>query len=339
MAKASLITDPVNVFYLTGFKSSNVFLLQTKIKTYLFTDGRYLEKAGKIKNTETIDLKNKESYRQIIKKHHLEIIEFEGHTLHVNSLCNFKKTFQKIKWQDNKQKIEKIRAIKTNEELRKIIDAQRLNEQIFYSIKKTLTSGVSEIEIAQKIQIEIIKKNAKPSFSPIVAFGENTSSPHSEPTQRRLKKGDLIMIDMGVNLDNYASDMTRMLFTTPPTQEQEKIYNLVLSAQNQSIKNLRPGPTGGSIDNIARQLFRKNGLSEAFCHSLGHGVGLAIHELPNLSPKSPTRLKPGMVVTVEPGLYFPGKFGIRIEDLIVITEKGSRNLTKTPKDLKNCILR
>lgn len=338
MAKASLITDPVNVFYQTGFKSSNAFLLQTRSKTYLFTDGRYLEKAKKIKNIETVDLKNKEIYEQIIKKHHLKIIEFEGHSLRINSLRTFKKNFPKMKWKDNKQKIENARTIKTAVELRKITVAQRLNEQIFYSIKGALKTGVSEIEIAQKIQIEIIKKNAKPSFSPIVAFGENTSNPHSEPTKRRLKKDDLIMIDMGVTIDNYASDMTRMLFTTTPTKEQEKIYTLVLSAQNQAIKTIRPGLTSGAIDRTARNIFKKDGLQEAFCHSLGHGVGLAIHELPNLSPKSSTKLKPKMVLTVEPGLYFPKKFGIRIEDLLVITDKGVRNLTKVPKNLKNCIL-
>ncbi|MBT5016435.1 aminopeptidase P family protein [Candidatus Peregrinibacteria bacterium] len=339
MAKASLITDLTNVFYLTGLKSSNAGVLQTKNKTYLITDGRYLEKAQKIKGITALDIKNKEVWPQLIKKHRLDLIEYEGHSLKINSLSRWKKKFPRIKWQDNKQKIEKKRAQKSSTELRKISASQRLNEQIFRTVKRSLKTGVTELEIAKKIQIETLTQNAEKSFDPIIAFGTHTSDPHHEPTKRKLKKGDLIMIDMGVTLNNYASDMTRMLFTNSPTSEQEKIYNLVLQAQENAILALKPRKTGGQIDRIARQTFQKNGHQKAFLHSLGHGLGLQVHEFPNLAPKSKILLKPGMVVTIEPGLYFPGKFGIRIEDLLVITPKGSRNLTKTPKVIKDCLLR
>jgi len=338
MAKASLITDPTNVFYLTEFKSSNAGVFQTRNKTYLITDGRYLEKAQKIKGITALDIKQKDLWMKLKKKHNIELIEYEGHSIRVNSLRAWKKRFPKTKWQDNAKKIELKRAIKSPTELRKISASQRLNEQIFRTTKKWLKTGVTELEIAQKIQIEILRKNGQKSFDPIVAFGKNTSTPHHTPTKRKLKKGDLILIDMGVTLNNYASDMTRMLFTKSPTKEQEKTYNLVLAAQENAIKALKPGITGERIDKIARQTFQKAGHKEDFLHSLGHGLGLEVHELPNLAPKSKTRLKPGMVVTIEPGLYFPNKFGIRIEDLLVITAKGARNLTKTPKTIKHCLL-
>ncbi len=339
MAKASLITDLTNVFYLTGLKSTNAGVLQTKSKTYLITDGRYLEKAQKIKGVEVINIDQKGFWLKLKKKHNIELIEYEGHSIKLNSLRAWKNRFPKTKWKDNAKKIELKRAIKTRAELNKISAAQRLNEQIFYASKKWLETGVTEFEISQKIQIEILKNNAKKSFSPIVAFGKNTSNPHHAPSKLKLKKGNLIMIDMGVTLNNYASDMTRMLFTTSPTKDQEEIYNLVLDAQQNAIKALKPGANTQKIDNLARQTVKKAGHEKAFLHSLGHGLGLEVHELPSLAPKFKTRLKPGMVVTIEPGLYFPGKFGIRIEDLVVITERGSRNLTKVPKAIKDCLLR
>jgi Xaa-Pro aminopeptidase len=334
MAKASLITDLTNVFYLTGLKSSNAGVLQTRSKTYLITDGRYLEKAEAIKGVTPLDIKDKKIWSKLIKKHRLDLIEYEGHSIRVNSLKRWKRNFPKMKWKDNAQKIENLRAIKSPAALRKISASQKLCEQIFRTTKRSLKTGVTEQEIAQKIQIETLCAGAKKSFGPIVAFGPNTSNPHSEPSKRKLKSNDIIMIDMGVTLNNYASDMTRMLFKGSPTIEQEKAYNLVLKAQEAAILALKPGKNGHQIDQLARKM-----LGEEFLHSLGHGLGLEVHELPSLSPKSKTKLKPGMVVTIEPGVYYSGKFGIRIEDLLVITKKGSRNLTTEPKGLKNCILR
>lgn len=339
MAKASIITNPVNLQYLTGFKSSRAFLLMTKTKTYLFTDGRYLERAKKIKAVTPVNLKDKEVFEKLRRKHHLNEIEYESTHLTTARLKGFKKRFKKCKWKEGSQKTEKKRAIKSTGELRKLVASQRLNEQIFYSIKRALKTGVTELQIAKKIKILALENNADIAFEPIVAFGNHSSVPHHENSKRKLKKGDLILIDMGIKLSGYHSDMTRMLFTKSPTPKQEEIYNLVLEAQENAIKALKPGKITTSIDNIAKKIFQKQKLNENFTHSLGHGVGLEIHELPSLSEMSKDRLKPGMIVTVEPGLYFPNQFGIRIEDMIHITKKGQKNLTTVSKVIKDCILR
>ena len=339
MALASLITNPVNVEYLTGFKSSRSFLLLTNTRSYLFTDARYLEKAEKIRGVQALNLKGKENLEKLRKKHRLTDIKYEGDHLTVNRLKGFKKRLKKCKWSDGQQQIEKKRAIKTSAEIRRIKRSQVINEQIFRSIRGVLKPGVTELQIAQKIHELTYKFGAeKVAFEPIIAFGNHSSIPHHENTKRKLKKGDLILIDMGVVYQKHHSDMTRVLFTKSPTPEQEKIYNLVLEAQEAAIQALKPGKTAKSIDKITRKIFQKHDLEENFTHGTGHGVGLEIHELPSLAEESLDRLKPGMVLTIEPGLYFPGKFGVRIEDMILLTSRGTQNLTQVKKHIKHCII-
>lgn len=334
MATASIITHPVNIEYLTGFKSSRGVLLLTKTKTYLFTDGRYLEKAQKLRNLTALNLKEKENWEKLRKKHRLTIIEYEGDHLTVNRLKGFKKVLKKCKWKNGDQKIERKRAIKTSVEIRKLKRSQAINEQIFRTIKRRLKPGITEQQVAQAIR-ELAHKHGADglAFEPIIAFGSHSSIPHHENTTKKLKKGDLILIDMGVIYHKYHSDMTRVLFTKAPTPKQKEVYLQVLSAQEAAIAALKPGKSAQSIDKIARKQ-----LGEPFTHSLGHGVGLEIHEQPSLSEENTERLKPGMVVTIEPGMYFPGKFGIRIEDMLLITQNGAKNLTKVKKRIKDCIL-
>ena len=161
--------------------------------------------------------------------------------------------------------------------------------------------------------------------------------PHHQNTTRKLKKGDLVLIDMGVLVQGYASDMTRMVFTKSPTPEQEKIYNLVLEAQEAAIRTMKPRTQSSTPDKVARTVLGNH--VHLFTHSLGHGIGLEVHEAPTISSRSKDILKPGMVVTGEPGLYLPGKFGVRIEDMILITAHGPHNLTRVPKGINDCILK
>lgn len=232
------------------------------------------------------------------------------------------------------------RIIKKPAELKNIEKAQRITEKIFRVLKAQLKYGITEHGIARSVRTLAHEFGADGlSFPPIIAIAENSTSPHHRITNRKLKRGDMILIDIGTKYAGYNSDMTRIIFTKPPTTEQTKIYNLVLRAQAAAIKNLRPGIAGNAADELARNIIRKAGYEKNFKHSLGHGVGLNIHELPRLSKKYKKRIPAGAVVTVEPGIYLPGKFGVRIEDMVVIGKNGVRNLTRSPKSLKSCVVK
>jgi Xaa-Pro aminopeptidase len=349
MTDALLLTHHANIEYLTDFKSSNVFALILGKKTYVFTDGRYLEKAqslgrsgkARVGHFEVVDVGSKnflKTIEKIQKKHRIKTLQYEANHITVARLNRFKKCFKKVKWMPDQGTIEAERALKSKKELRRIEKAQRISEQIFYSLKTALKPGVTELQIAQTIKTRAYEYGADEiSFEPIVAFGSHSSTPHHENTTRKLKKGDLVLIDMGMFYHRHASDMTRMIFTRSPTPEQEKIYNLVLKAQTTAIDAMKPGIHCDDLDTLARKIISDAGYGETFVHSLGHGIGREVHEAPTLSTRSKDILKAGMVVTSEPGIYLPGKFGVRIEDMIAITSNGYKNLTRIPKAIRDCI--
>lgn len=174
------------------------------------------------------------------------------------------------------------------------------------------------------------------SFPPIIGINEHSASPHHQNSPRKLKKGDLVLIDMGVIFKGYCSDMTRMLFSRPLSSFEHKIYSIVLKAQEESAKKLKAGVIGSTIDAVARGIIQKEGFGKVFGHSLGHGVGLDIHELPNLAEKYEKPIPENAVVTVEPGIYLEGKFGVRLEDMMHVKLNGAVNLTKSPKAIQEC---
>lgn len=349
MADALLLTHHANIEYLTDFKSSNVFALVINKKTTLFTDGRYLEKAqslgragkARVGSFDVVDMGAKDfllKIEKIQKSHRLNALRYEANHITVARLNRFKKCFKKGKWMPDQGTIEAKRALKSKEELRWIEKAQRISEQIFYSLKTILKPSVTELQIAQAIKTRAYEYGADEiSFEPIVGFGNHSSIPHHENTTRKFKKGDLVLIDMGMFYHRYASDMTRMIFTRSPTPEQEKIYNLVLKAQTTAIEAMKPGVHCDDIDTLARKIISDAGYGKTFVHSLGHGIGREVHEAPTLSTRSKDILKAGMVVTSEPGIYLPRKFGVRIEDMIAITSNGYKNLTRVPKAIRDCI--
>lgn len=350
MATALLLTDKVNIDYLTGFRSSNAFLIKTGKTHLLFTDGRYLEKAhrisgkgnGRVGSFQVINMGNdlKETLKKLIRKHRLIEIHYEGDIMTVNQLQRFKKLFPGTQWKNGTRVTEAKRATKDASEISALKRSQTINEQVFYSARALLKPGVTEVAIAQAIKRLAHEHGADDiSFEPIIGFGSHSSMPHHENTSRKLKKGELVLIDMGVLYKGYASDMTRMVFTKSPTPLQEKIYTLVLDAQEAAIQKMKPGMKCAALDHIARSLLAKADYEEYFCHSLGHGIGLEVHEAPTLSSRSKDVLKPGMVVTSEPGIYLADDFGVRIEDMILITPAGHQNLTRVPKGLKDCILK
>lgn len=235
--------------------------------------------------------------------------------------------------------IHDIRAVKNKKELASIIKAQRISEKVLLDAVAYLRDGVTELQVEAFIKKSFIKHGAPIlSFPPIVAFGKNTANIHHEPNRTKLKKGDLVMFDIGTTVNHYCSDMTRTYFWGNPNSKQKKIYLDVLKAQNLAMKKIANGERhGGKIDFAARNFLAKK-YRNNFKHGLGHGVGTVIHEWPNFKPKSTDIIPVGCVMTVEPGIYLRGFGGVRIEDMVLITKNGYKHLTNLPRDLKSAII-
>ena len=244
--------------------------------------------------------------------------------------------------------VHEVRAVKNKRELANIIRAQKISEKVLQYTVVKLRTGMTEIEVANFIKKSFIQLGAPVlSFAPIVSFGKNTANIHHEPGKSKLKKGGIIMFDFGTTVHHYCSDMTRTFFWGEPSAKpsaialrarQKKVYLDVLRAQELAIKKIASGERRAKVvDNFARKFLNKK-YKNNFKHGLGHGVGTVIHEWPNFKPKSEDVLPVGCVMTIEPGIYLKGFGGVRIEDIVLITKKGCKNLTNFPKDLKSAIL-
>jgi Xaa-Pro aminopeptidase len=341
--QALFITNPVNIYYLTGFTGSKAKILITKKNAYFFTDFRYLEYAKTIVPKEfrvvEINKKWKEDWPRIIKKYRIKSLGIEENHLTLKQFLELKKISGGTSLKKSDFIIENIRKIKNEEELRLIKKSQEINEKILKDVKKYIKTGVSEKEIEWFIIERIHKYKADaPSFKPVVAFGDHSSVPHHQNTDRKLKKGDVVLIDMGVKYKHYCSDMTRTFFTKQPENEEKKVYLTVLEAQNAAIDKLKKSVKLNSVNKAAINIIEKAGYLKNFQHALGHGVGLDIHELPNLGSEKIFEFEENMVTTIEPGIYLQKNFGVRIEDMLIIERTGALNITKAKKDLKSAIL-
>lgn len=336
----TLITKPENVKYLSGFSGSFGELIITSNKKYLITDARYKEQAKKLTNPdfEIIIIENyKEDLSKLFKDNKIKTLRFESTNFTYSKFVSYSKVFSKIKLKPIQTEIDLLRMIKSEHEISLIQKSQVLNENTLTQALKFLKPGISEKELANKIITIGLDLGAETvSFDPIVAFGKNSSSPHYTPDKYKLKESDIALIDIGFKLNGYCSDMSRTFLPKNARSEMKNMYSLVLEAQENCLKNLKSGIKASLGDKLSRDVFIKAGLDQYFTHANGHGVGLEIHEAPSLSSKAKHKdkniiLQENMVVTVEPGLYFSGKFGIRIEDMAVITKSGIKNLTKFAK--------
>lgn len=311
-----LITHNPNLRYLTNFTGSKGFLIIGQRKNYFITDSRYIGFAKKLLKEKTrIQFAVTDDFEKIIKK--CKTIEFEADHLTINQLKNWKKKFKNVKFKEAKKLIEDIRTIKEPAEIKLLQKSQEINKKAFSCIQKLFKTSITELEIAWKIKTIGHELGAEDvSFEPIVAFGPNSAIPHHQNSTRKLKKKDTILIDMGMKYKGYCSDMTRTTFFGKPSLLQQNIYEKVEQAQKAAINAAKAGIKASQLDQIARQAMKEN--AEFFTHSLGHGLGLEIHEAPRLSTESKDVLKKNMVITIEPGIYLPGKFGVRIEDMILI---------------------
>jgi len=231
--------------------------------------------------------------------------------------------------------VEKLRLRKTPEEVERIRKAQALAEEALAHVLPLLRPGVEEREIALEVEFFLKRRGAEgAAFPPIVASGERGALPHARASEKRLKAGELVTLDLGARLEGYHSDMTRTFALGRPKEELRRAYKAVEEALEAALAALAPGKTGKEVDAVARKALEAHGLDRYFVHSLGHGVGLAVHEGPSLSPYGEEVLEPGMVVTVEPGVYLPGLGGVRLEELVLLTESGVELLSRFPRDFQ-----
>jgi|APHig6443717817_1056837.scaffolds.fasta_scaffold00313_31 Xaa-Pro aminopeptidase len=337
--QCAMITSEVNRRYFTGMKSSSGTLICFKEKAYFITDFRYIEKANKfVKNAEVIEQKNITlQIDELFKKHKINRVSIEDEYMTVSQLNSLKISFPNVEFDFSNvlsKVISDLRIIKSKSEINKILEAQAIAEETFKKILDYISVSRSERDISRKIDNIMLKLGAEcPSFDTIVLSGINSSMPHGVPSNQKVVKNSFVLMDFGAVVDGYHSDMTRTVCLGKPSDEMERIYNLVLQAQVECIKKVKANIPCCDIDKHARDIFGKMGYSEFFGHSLGHGVGIEIHEAPSLSEKNSSLLKENMIVTVEPGIYLAKKFGVRIEDFVLVTENGCKNLTNCPKEL------
>lgn len=338
--ESALIVTQYNRRYFTDFDSTDGFLLVTRKGSVFYTDSRYIEAAEKkIKCCEVCE--GKQVFAQIkdfLNQRGIKNIAVEDSitVAQYNAMCKNPKLseFDILCGGEVDEAITRLREVKSEEEKEKIIAAQRIAEQGFLHILNFIKEGRTEKEIQLELDFFMLKNGAEAlSFDTIAVSGVNSSMPHGVPSDKRIEKGDFITMDFGAVVEGYHSDMTRTVAVGFVTDEQRQIYDTVLAAQTAALGTIRAGVACVDGDKAARSVIENADFGSFFGHGTGHGVGIEIHESPNLSPKSKATLRKGNIVTVEPGIYIPGKFGVRIEDMAYITESGCENLTKAEKSL------
>lgn len=335
---AVIISDKLNIRYLSNFTGSSGYLYVSKRKKILLTDFRYLEQASnQCSEFEIIDFFKKgliETLNDIIKEDNAHSIGFEDSKITYKEFVNFEDGLKNVEFVELNDLVEEIRMVKDKEELENIKVAAEIGDKAFKHILDFIKPNMTEWEVALEIEYFMRKNGAvKLSFDTIVASGIRSSLPHAEPTNKKIVKGDLVTFDFGCIYNGYCSDMTRTIIMGKANDKQKEIYNTVLTASDRALESIRAGLKGCEVDKIARDVIDDAGYKEYFGHGLGHSLGLFIHESPRLSPKDDTVLKENMVMTVEPGIYIPSVGGVRIEDLVCITKEGHINFVTSPKEL------
>ncbi len=319
-----IIDNPVDLYYLTGLDLSLGRLLLSKEGAKLYVDGRYYEQCRNQKSDLDVVLLSRDA----------PFPRLEGRRIGFDATYTTVEEFEKLKLLGGElislsAPLRQLRAIKEPEEIERLREVGELGSCGFDFVVSRLKEGVTEREIASELEIFWLREGGERlAFSPHIAFGEGSAHPHYHAGDRALKRGDVVLIDIGVVRGHYHSDMTRVVFFGEPERELVKIYSVVKEAQERALALCKPGVTTGDLDRVARSHIESAGYGELFPHSLGHGVGLEIHELPWIRKGGQERLEEGMVLTVEPGIYLPGLGGVRLEDTVVITTSGHENFTR-----------
>lgn len=329
-----LVTDLTNVRYLTGFTGTNGACICGPGVRLFLTDFRYTERAeAEVEGWETVTVAN--DWLKGIAERLEGKVGFEDDHVSVRMLKKLQgKLGEGVETVAAGGTVERLRRVKDDEELAAIEEASKLADEVWrWSLERGL-AGRSEREVARAAEARIRELGGDPSFPAIVAAGPNGALPHAEPGEREIGRGELVVFDMGAQLDGYCSDGTRTYATGEPGEEARAVYEVVLAAQLKALEVIKAGVKGEDVDGAARRVIADAGHGDRFGHGLGHGVGLEVHEAPRLSLRSDDVLAAGEVVTVEPGIYLPGQLGVRIEDLVVVGEEGLSNLSALPKGLQ-----
>lgn len=335
---AVLVSFLPNIRWATGFSGSNGLLITRGDSVSLVTDGRYKDQASAEVPEDVAVYIAENGLMACVDEHGLlaecKQVAFQSDHVTVQQHAAWSDRHPELTFVPAAGMFTEGQGVKSVEEVEAIRSAQRVTDSVFSELVAWIEPGLTEREVAAEIVYRHIKRGAdKMSFDPIVASGPNGALPHARPTDRVLERGDLVVIDMGCFMNGYASDMTRTLAIGDPGNEARDAYAAVQNAQSAALQAAHAGMEAKDLDATARDVLEKAGYGPYFSHSLGHGVGLQIHEWPRVSKNSDATLPDGAVVTIEPGVYLPGKLGVRIEDIIVLREGGVENLTTSPKSL------
>ena len=335
---AVLLTSDENVYYFSGFTGDSTEVLVTTSGTFLFTDFRYTEQAEKeALDCEVIETKAANRMTEIdvrLKKNSVSTLGIEKNTMAVATFEKCQKALSVKRYLDVTNEIAALRTIKSPFEIDLMSKAAKISDDVFLALVSQIKMGISEMDINAELTYLFNKQGCGLSFTPIIASGENSSLPHAPITDRTIQNGDFLTIDFGCKMGKYCTDCTRTVGIGGLAKEQEKVYSIVKFAQVEALNAIKPGMTSGDLDAVARGIISDAGYGDNFGHSLGHGVGLDIHEFPGVGNGMTTLLEPGMVITIEPGIYIKNKFGVRIEDMCYVTENGGKSFNHIDKELK-----
>lgn len=341
---ALLVSNPLNVTYLTGFTGEASHLVLTRSQTLLVSDFRFTEQiAEECPGLEVVIRPPTQLIHQavaeVLKRLGVRSVGFESSYLTVADLETLRETLPSLEWKSGRDRVEKLRAVKGPSEIAAIRQAVRQAERAFTVFRALLRSQDSEKDLVDAMEGYIRRVGGRgSSFPPIVAAGERSALPHAPPTDRSLagipdSQAEVLLVDWGVRGPLYNSDLTRTLIGSRISPKLETVYAVVLTAQRAAVSAVRPGVRAQDVDAVARSVITEAGYGDFFGHGLGHGFGLQIHEAPFLRPNNATVLEPGMVITIEPGVYLPGWGGVRIEDDVLVTPDGCELLSSVPKEL------
>ncbi len=337
--EALLLIDPKNRFYATDFQSSAGAVVITPDDAWLFTDSRYIEAAQSASQNRYHVAQNDRAHslgdlvQQVLKARNVTKLGGEEHSLSHDDYLSYEKAVG-IPLIPAQQLIMDLRAAKSADELTRMRQAQSITDAAFTEILNFLRPGVTEQAVAARLMYEMMRRGAqRMSFDPIVVTGPRSSMPHGTPGETPLRPGDFVTMDFGCVYGGYCSDMTRTVAIGHATDEMAAVYNTVLRAQQAGIAAAKAGIPGKAVDKAGRDVIEAAGCGAYFGHGFGHSLGLDIHERPNASPTESRPMPDGCVCSAEPGVYLPGKFGVRIEDVVVFRENGCEDLTKSPKEL------
>lgn len=336
---AVLVSDGFNMRNISGFTGATGYLLITKNSNNLFTDSRYTVAANaQAPEFKVTEISIQKGYiaciNEVIKNEGIQVLGFESNEFIYSTYLRFKEKLEVKEFVPITDELTRLRRVKTAEEIECLRKAEHIGDIAFKEILAHIKPGVTEIEIAAKLEY-IMKCNGaeKLSFETIIASGLNSAKPHAEPGEKKIEMGDFVTMDFGCMYHGYCSDMTRTVVVGNADRKQREIYDIVLKAQTAVLDALKPGMKGKEYDKIARDIITEAGYGNCFGHGLGHSVGLEIHENPRFSVTEEDIIEVGNIMTVEPGIYIPDFGGVRIEDMVVVTEDGCENFAHSPKEL------